>query len=852
MAPIFQDGRVNNTTPYSPVSPVCCALATLFLTTQAGSTQAAPDEPVKDFVFREGLVVNAVGRYGRNPFHIDPIEALIVKGQWTPPTAGDVVTGPDGTDRAWQVAAASAEATFTGSAVGASTNRARGGGAYLYIPFKAPADDIQILEATGQDSVYVNGEPRVGDPYGNGILQLPVKLRAGTNDFLFQFSRGTVKARLVTPKSPALLNMRDLTLPDLIRGDMTTTWGAVVVVNCTTNFLADLSLRASCGRRKSVRTALPAIPPLSSRKIGFRIEPYETAGTNVVSLKLDLARDQSRRAALLDSQITSLRLRRPDEHYKQTFRSDIDGSIQYFAVVPAQPPARKRPAQALFLSTHGASVEALGQAACYAPKAWGIVVAPTNRRPYGFDWEDWGRHDALEVLALAQARFKTDPHQTYLTGHSMGGHGAWHLGVTFPDRFAAIAPSAGWISFWSYADSDRKKTADPVQRLLQRAATPGDTLALSSNYLHQGIYILHGDIDDNVPVTEARTMRDQLVKFHRDFVYHEQPGAGHWWGNQCMDWPPIFDLFARHKIPDDESISDINFSTANPGISSSSHWVSIEAQQHALARSAVVIQYDPSQRRFTGTTENVARLALSLNHVGPGGKIAVELDGQKFENIPHSEREQRIWFERADNKWVPGRAPSLSQKGPHRYGPFKEAFGNHMIFVYATKGTAEENAWAYAKARFDAETWWYRGNGSVDVVPDTSFNAVKDQDRGVILYGNADNNSAWPGLLAQSPVQVRRGVVKIGEREQRGEDLACLFCRPRSGSDRASVAVISGSGVTGLKLTDRVPYFMAGVAYPDCTVFGAETLAKGNDGVLVTGYFGNDWSVDKGEFAWRE
>jgi dienelactone hydrolase len=852
MTRTIQDGKDNNTTSYSPGPLNCCSLTILLLITQAVSARAALGQPAKDVVFREGIVITSVGRYGRNPFHIDPIEARLVKGQWTPPAAGDVIAGPDGTDRKWKAAVASADGAFTRSGGETSTNRAGGGGGYLYVPFNAPADDIQILEATGQDAVYVNAEPRVGDPYGNGILQLPVRLRAGTNDFLFQFSRGTVKARLVTPKSPALLNMRDLTLPDLIRGDRTTSWGAVVVVNCTTNFLADLSLSAACGGRRSVRTALPAIPPLSSRKVGFRILPYENAGTNVVSLKLELARDPSRRGALLDSETTSLRLRRADEHYKQTFRSDIDGSVQYFAVAPAQPLAGNRPAQALFLSTHGASVEALGQAACYAPKTWGTVVAPTNRRPYGFDWEDWGRHDAMEVLALAQARFKTDPHQVYLTGHSMGGHGAWQLGVTFPDRFAAIAPSAGWISFWSYAGADRKETVDPVQQLLQRAATPADTLALSSNYLHHGIYILHGDADDNVPVTEARTMRDHLAKFHRDFVYHEQPGAGHWWGNQCMDWPPIFDLFARHKIPDDESISDINFSTANPGISSSSHWVSIEAQQHVLARSTVVIQYDPSQRRFAGTTENVARLALRLNHIRPGGKITVELDGQKFENISRLGREQRIWFERADNKWVPGRAASLSQKGPHRYGPFKEAFGNHMIFVYATKGAADENAWAYAKARFDAETWWYRGNGSVDVVPDTAFDARKDRDRGVVLYGNADNNSAWAGLLAQSPVQVRRGVVKIGAREQRGEDLACLFCRPRSGSDRASIAVISGSGIAGLKLTDRVPYFMAGVAYPDCTIFGAETLAKGNDGVLAAGFFGNDWSVEQGEFAWRE
>jgi hypothetical protein len=49
-----------------------------------------------------------------------------------------------------------------------------------------------------------------------------------------------------------------------------------------------------------------------------------------------------------------------------------------------------------------------------------------------------------------------------------------------------------------------------------------------------------------------------------------------------------------------------------------------------------------------------------------------------------------------------------------------------------------------------------------------------------------------------------------------------------------------------------VPYFTAGVAYPDCTVFGTDALAKGSDAVRVAGYFGNDWSVERGEFAWKE
>ena len=67
----------------------------------------------------------------------------------------------------------------------------------------------------------------------------------------------------------------------------------------------------------------------------------------------------------------------------------------------------------------------------------------------------------------------------------------------------------------------------------------------------------------------------------------------------------------------------------------------------------------------------------------------------------------------------------------------------------------------------------------------------------------------------------------------------------------ACVAVVSGTGITGMRLTDRLPYFLSGVEYPDVTVIGSEMLQQGSKGVRAAGFFGLDWSVDKGEFAWR-
>jgi hypothetical protein len=207
-------------------------------------------------------------------------------------------------------------------------------------------------------------------------------------------------------------------------------------------------------------------------------------------------------------------------------------------------------------------------------------------------------------------------------------------------------------------------------------------------------------------------------------------------------------------------------------------------------------------------------------------------------------------LQREGPRWSVIKQPSTALKGPHRYGPFKDAFRNHMVFVYGTRGTEAEKAWAFAKARFDAETFWYRGNGSVDVIPDTAFDARKDPDRNVILYGHADCNTAWKALLGPSPVQVYRGGIDVGERKLAGEDLACLFLRPRPGSERACVGAVSGSGLAGLRLTDRLPYFVSGVGYPDCLILSSETLTKGTAGVRLAGYFGADWSVPAGEWVW--
>lgn len=96
-----------------------------------------------------------------------------------------------------------------------------------------------------------------------------------------------------------------------------------------------------------------------------------------------------------------------------------------------------------------------------------------------------------------------------------------------------------------------------------------------------------------------------------------------------------------------------------------------------------------------------------------------------------------------------------------------------------------------------------------------------------------------------------RGFVTVGERTFKGGGLSCLFIRPRPGSSIASVGVVAGTGIVGMRLNCKMAYMMPGIGFPDCLVSDAEVLYQGERAVRAAGFFGIDWSVERGEFIWQ-
>ncbi|RED19054.1 prolyl oligopeptidase family protein [Flavobacterium cutihirudinis] len=710
--------------------------------------------------------------------------------------------------------------------------------AFLFTEYNSPKEEIVLLETTGGTRTYINGMPHEGDHYDFGYTLIPFKLRKGTNEFIYTKGRfGRVKSKIITLSKNIQFTKRDMTLPDVINGEKDEKWASVRVINATEKDLKNLVITAKLSSGETASYATDAIMPLFVRKVKFKIPAAKNDFSGELKVELTLT-DKS--GKVLDKTEFPIQQRSATVHHERTFLSKVDNSVQYYSIAPALGTGPK----ALVLSVHGASVEARNQSRAYKQKDWVTIVAATNRRPFGFNWEDWGRIDALEVLEEAKKVFQTIPDQTYLTGHSMGGHGTWFLGTTYPGKFAAIAPCASYpdISTYGFDKGDEMHDMFKAYEPIKRSANSGRVKSIVQNLKQAGVYILHGDADSTVPISQVREMRQILGTFHPNFCYYEYPGGEHWYGDHSVDWFPIFEFFKRQTIPANKNVKEIDFHTATPAVSATDYWVKLQQQILPFDFSNITAKID--KEVITIKTKNVSIMELDLASLEINKEITITIDDQTLK----TPSDKKAILALKDGKWSVINEINTAQKYAERQGGFKFAFNTNVVFVYATGGSAQEREWYQNRARFDAETFYYRGNGSIDIITDKEFSLEKYKDRNVIIYGNASNNSAWKLLLKNSPIQIDNQQVKIDTKTLKGDDLAAYFVVPRTDSKIAMVGVVAGTSEKGMKATWANNYISGITGFPDVMIFKANLLLNGLPDMKVTGFFDNDWSAKTLEF----
>ncbi len=139
----------------------------------------------------------------------------------------------------------------------------------------------------------------------------------------------------------------------------------------------------------------------------------------------------------------------------------------------------------------------------------------------------WSREVLLKLLDEATAKYAVDTNRIYLTGLSMGGYGTWDLGLSHPDRFAAIVPICGG--------------GQTISVLL-----PGRDQGPALKTL--GVWAFHGGKDPVVPLDESQRMVDALKRAGaQDVKLTVYPEAGHDSWTETYNNPELYQWLLKHS-----------------------------------------------------------------------------------------------------------------------------------------------------------------------------------------------------------------------------------------------------------------------------------------------------------------
>ncbi len=130
-----------------------------------------------------------------------------------------------------------------------------------------------------------------------------------------------------------------------------------------------------------------------------------------------------------------------------------------------------------------------------------FVLAPWGRGNNGYG--EQGEDDVWQALEEVRRDFRVDADRIYLTGHSMGGGGTWHIALRTPDVWAAACPVSGGT--WGLP--------------------PGRGLGINAQHLPFRIW--HGEADGSVSVDNAYAMQAELRRYGNEPDMVIVPDQGH-------------------------------------------------------------------------------------------------------------------------------------------------------------------------------------------------------------------------------------------------------------------------------------------------------------------------------------
>ena len=441
----------------------------------------------------------------------------------------------------------------------------------------------------------------------------------------------------------------------------------------------------------------------------------------------------------------------------RAYRSRVDGSVQPYGLIIPEDYDAARPVR-LDVSLHGRGatlneVSFIAQhenAKPVEPRPGIIQLNVFGRTNNAYRWS--GETDVFEAIESVRKRYSIDPDKIVLRGFSMGGAGAWHIGLHYPDRWAAVEAGAGFTETIRYA---RQSDLPDYQA---RPLRIYDAVDYSRNAFNLPMVGYGGEIDPQLKASV--NIRERLAQEGMDLtslkvLFLVGPKTGHSFHPESKKQSDAFidSMIAAGKRPP-EHVQFVTYTTKYH----EAFGISIDGIEKQYERAE--IDWQPS----TVKTVNINRLRLP-------GRGPLSIDGQRLDRVPEV-------LERRDGRWVAAPADnSALRKKPGLQGPIDDAFTGAFLCVRPSGKARPEVLQRLERFRSEYPKW-LRAD-----VPVKDEKAVTQEDirtKNLILFGDPASNKLIRRIAPRLPVKWTSSEIRLGDRsyDAAGHTLVLIYPNP--------------------------------------------------------------------------
>ena len=400
-----------------------------------------------------------------------------------------------------------------------------------------------------------------------------------------------------------------------------------------------------------------------------------------------------------------------------------------------------------------------------------------GRTDNAYRWS--GETDVFEAIADVRRRYQIDDRRVTLWGFSMGGAGAWHLGLHHPSKWSSVGPGAGFVDFYVY----QKQQDKPRPAHQHKALHIYDTVDYALNLYNVPVVTYGGEKD--AQLVASTTMADLAKNLDVPCKLLVGPGMGHkFHPDSFKEFMAFHALRTKAGRPSYPGASSLRFTTWTVKYNRC-EWLKVAEQERHLEQTTV-----EGGLTKNGTlilrTKNAAALQIARDMARQ-----IVIDGNQLPlNSAADQLLPDVYYVKDGGEWKVLNYDESREfdknidlhKRRNLQGPIDDAFMEPFVVVTGTSDPWSENQqdWStFTLQRFQREfDKWLRGR--LVLVKDRDLTQEQIASKNLILFGDPGSNSVLAKVLDKLPIKWTKEAINVSGRtfDPDSHGLAMIYPNP--------------------------------------------------------------------------